>query len=674
MNRSVKRVFSVLLALIMLWMSVSAASVDSVMTNRIQNGDFETGNAAGWNVYQSTKVDVDAAKNGNYGLHVIGNGGWDGLGNQTISGLTVGKTYRISLWYKALSNGVNIQLCNGTTDKGSKYAYIYGTNCDWTEFAVEFEALSDTAFLTLVGAGNNVATEMYVDDIVLIEVILGGDDSDPNLKMMDTLSGGIKTQGRTAMVGGTLMLDFSISGMEFELDCAGDVYAVFNARKIANSSADGGVYFDIVVDGVSKPREYCRITSVGETKVKLAEDLAAGKHSFAIYRQTEHSYGEVGVCALSFDGEMLKKPADKETYIEFVGDSISCGFGVLGDNAQGNGNPLWSDGTQAYPYLTAMSLDADWSNVSWSGLGCKYGYSSTTMQDVYPAQRYNYNKTTPYDFSKQPDVIVLALGTNDNAKAPGSAQKRAGLEEMLTLVRSKNPQVPIVWIYNMMTDGVNGMIEDIVEEFGGEKAGYYTCRLTRNTAGGGYHPNRIGQQTFADELSDFLLEEGLCPVPVGKGDLLTDVGISRMEITASHGGLGFQFELAASGVKMLGGYQCSLTNAMVDAYGTGTAYKLVSMGALLSNDAEIGADPARMTLEHVSKSTARVDARYVMSAKDNRVRFAARVINIPHSCEDMTVYARPYYVFERDGRQVVTYGTIINACYNDAPHFNDGAL
>jgi len=40
----------------------------------------------------------------------------------------------------------------------------------------------------------------------------------------------------------------------------------------------------------------------------------------------------------------------------------------------------------------------------------------------------------------------------------------------------------------------------------------------------------------------------------------------------------------------------------------------------------------------------------------------------------MMVYARPYYIFEREGRQVVTYGTIINACYNDAPFFLDGAL
>ncbi|MBR0447173.1 MAG: carbohydrate binding domain-containing protein [Clostridia bacterium] len=674
MKRSARRILVLLLAVLMLWAAIPAAMAADATTNWIQNGDFESGNTGGWNTYQSTRMDTVSAKNGGYGLHVVGNGSWGGLGNQTVTGLTVGKVYRFSLWYKALSNGVNIQLCDGTTDKGTKLVYTYGTKTEWTRFAVEFEALSDTAFFTLVGAGNNVATEMYIDDIVLEEVVLGGNDADPNLKMIDTLMGDIKMQGRTAMVGGTLMLDFSISGVEFALSCQGDVYATFNARKISNSSANGGVYFTVVVDGVPRPRDYCRITSVGETKVKLADSLPAGRHTFAIYRQTEHSFGEVGICALSYDGDILDRPVDKDLYIEFIGDSISCGYGNLGNASQGNGDPLWSDGTRAYTYLTAKALDADWSNVSWSGLGCKYGYSSITMQDVYPAQRYNYNQIAQYDFVKQPDVIVLALGTNDNSKAPGSVQKREGLVEMLRLVRTKNPDVPIVWIYNMMTGGVNSMIEDIVEEFGGEKAGYYTCQLTRNTSGGGYHPNLVGQQTFADELTAFLLERGLCRVPAGNGGLLSDAGISRMEINEMHGGIGFQFEVKVDGVKMASDHRLSLTNATVDAYGDGTDYKLVGLGALLSNDVEVGTDPARMTMDNLSKNTVRVDARYLVGAKGDCARFTARVINVPHTCRDMTVYARPYYVFERDGRTVVTYGSIVEATYNDSPLFNDTTL
>ncbi|MBE6807227.1 MAG: hypothetical protein E7527_04355 [Ruminococcaceae bacterium] len=664
-------------------------------TGLVQNGDFETGDGSNWKLYQNTKVDATAAKTGSYGLHIVGNGGWGGLGNQTISGLEIGKVYRISLWYKALANGVNIQLCEGTSDAGAKIAYTYGTNTQWTEFAVEFEATTTSVFFTLVGAGNNQATEMYMDDIAITEVVLGGDDDDPNLKLIDTLMDDIKTQGRTAMVRGTLMLDFTVSGIEFDLDCAGDVYATFNASKIANSAAEGGVYFTIVVDGVRKARDYCRISSVGETKVKLAEGLSAGKHTFAIYRQSEHSFGEVGVCALSFDGEMLDKPADKNLYIEYIGDSISCGYGNLIANGQGGNSPgaaLYSDGTQAYTFLTSQALNADWSTVSWSGLGCKYGYSSTTMQDVYPVQRYNYDQTTQYGFAKEPDIIVLALGTNDNSIQSNATLKRAGLVEMLQLVRAKNPNAPIVWIHGMMTNGVSTMIEEIVAEFGGAEAGYYACRLTQNNAGGGSHPSLAGQQKFADELVAFLeandLTEGNdTPVvpdppinpdePVGSSDLISGGETSRMEDTEIGLGLAFQFTIKAEGLAIKEGtnYKRDITNATVTLE-DGQKYKLVDFGAVVSNDMSIGLSEKLLNMDSVDgMRTLLVSAENLMACDENGANYAVRIINIPEIHSATAIYARPYYVYENAaGEQVVVYDEIFSANYDGKFDFNDGVL
>ena len=630
-------------------------------TGLVVNGNFETGDNTGWNLYQSTAVDAAAAKTGSYGLHIVGNGGWGGLGSQLISGLEIGKVYRISLQYKALANGVNIQLCAGSNDQGEKLAYVYGTNTDWTEFAVEFEATTATAFFTLVGAGNNQATEMYIDDVSITEVVLGGDDNDPNLKLIDDLVDHIKTQGRTSLVRGTLMLDFTASGIEFELDCAGDVYATFNASKISNSAAEGGVYFTIIVDGETLARDYCRISSVGETKVLLAEDLPAGKHTFAIYRQSEHSFGEVGVCALSYEGELLDKPADKDLYIEYIGDSITCGYGDLIANGQGGNSPgaaLYSDGTQAYAYLSAQALNADWSIVSWSGLGCKYGYSSTTMQDVYPAQRYNYDQTTAYDFSKQPDVVVLALGTNDNSIQTDATLKREGLVEMLTLVREKNPNAPIVWVYGMMTSGVSAMIEEIVAEFGGAEAGYYACRLTQNNSGGGSHPSLSGQQQFADELVAFLKDNGLTETN-SYADRISGGETSRTEETKTGLGLAFKFTILADGIAAVNGNETDLTNATINGY------KLVEFGALASNDAAIGADEDKFNVDNLSGRTIKVAAKYLMELEEDSATYAVRVINIPAEEADSTIYARAYYVYEdADGNEVIVYDDIYSASYN----------
>lgn len=669
MLQYLKRCLSVWLSvMLLLGLLPTAFFAAAEPVNLMKNGDFEAGTGAAWELGPCTEVSVSAARTGGHGLHIDGDGGWyEVFCEQTISGLSVGETYCISLWYKALVNGAVISVVAGSEQP----VYTYVNETSWTLFETEFTATATTAVFSVQGTGIVKTAELYVDDVTLTEVSSGGSQIASGFRKIETLLERVKTQGRTALIDGTLMLDFSISGLEFELNCSGDVYATFNARKLSNTSSTGGVYFTVVVDGVMKARDDCRIASVGETRVKLAGDLPAGKHTFAIYRQTEHSYGEVGISGLTYDGEMLDKPAANSQYIEFIGDSISCGFGNLGTNSQGDGAALWSDGTQAYPFLTAQTLRADWSNVSWSGLGCKYGYSSTTMQDVYPAQRYNYDRKTPYAFAKEPDVVILALGTNDHSMQSNMVLRRAGLKEMLTLVRQKNPHAPIVWIYNMMTDGVNGMIEDIVKEFGGEKAGYYTCKLSRNTSGGGWHPNLAGQQRFAEELVNFLLEEQLCTIGADNG-LLSAAGVGRMEMTEELGGLAFQFRLDAAGVKMTTKRVASLTNATVEALGNGSACRLVGMGALVTNDPEIGTRPERMTKKNLAKNHVDAPAKYLMKADGGDAWFAVRVTNIPAMFADMLIYARPYYVFEVDDRQAVVYGEIVLARYEGSPNRNDG--
>ena len=403
---------------------------------------------------------------------------------------------------------------------------------------VETNGMTDANLNAVNGTIDHVMINNQVKSLYFTTVsdasILGASDHVPvfaDLDLLDSVSypiadvmNQIKTQGRTQLVNGTLMLDWSVSGIEFEAKCSGTVSATFNSKSISDASNLGGVYFTIVVDGVEKARDYFRISQRGEVTVKLAENLPEGKHTFAIYRQTEHDAGEVGISTISMKGSLLAKPANKEMYIEFIGDSISAGFGNLSNNPnQDNaGKPLYQDGTKAYTFLTAKALDADFSNVCWSGIGCKYGYGSITMQDVYPLQRYKYDKNTQYDFTaREPDVVVLALGTNDNSNQKDAAKRKAGMEEMLTLVREKNPNAKIVWIYNMMTSGVNDQVQEIVREFGGAEKGYYCVKLTMNTSGGGWHPNLEGQQKFADELADFITKN------VGRpGKVLTEVSVS----------------------------------------------------------------------------------------------------------------------------------------------------
>ena len=60
---------------------------------------------------------------------------------------------------------------------------------------------------------------------------------------------------------------------------------------------------------------------------------------------------------VSLCGTLYEAPEDREYYVEFIGDSITGGYGNLGDNAIENpGTALWEDGTKTYAFLTAKAL------------------------------------------------------------------------------------------------------------------------------------------------------------------------------------------------------------------------------------------------------------------------------------------------------------------------------
>lgn len=365
--------------------------------------------------------------------------------------------------------------------------------------------LSVLMVMTLMVTANVFALN---DDV---DMDMGEDDSTLyQTYAITNLLGKYKTQGRTSIINNLLMVDYSASGIEFSAFCEGDVSLTFNATSLISGN-EGGCYFTVIVDGVKKARDFCHLTATGDITVKIAEDLVLGNHTFEIYRQTEIERATVGIKSISLNGTIKYAPADKDMYVEFIGDSISTAFGNLTTNGSdvSYSYPKYQDVTQGYAYLTARALNADWSIIAQQGRGAKYGYTTENLQDIYPKLRYNKDRNTAYDFTRQPDVVVIALGTNDintySSKFSATLDDvKTGFEEMLALVRSKNPNAKIVWAYNMMTNRANDIITSVIDEAGGEFAGYYSVKLTNNTAGGQGHPYYTAHEIMANELSTFI--------------------------------------------------------------------------------------------------------------------------------------------------------------------------
>ena len=131
----------------------------------IVNGDFETGTTEGLTPYQSTCISRDAAKDGNFGLKMMGNGGWGGVGLWTITGLEAGATYKFEMDMNAIEQGFNWTLWQDSTSSGVKYANGYFSTKAWTHIEKEFVANSDKAVLNINGGGNGNAETVYLDNL-----------------------------------------------------------------------------------------------------------------------------------------------------------------------------------------------------------------------------------------------------------------------------------------------------------------------------------------------------------------------------------------------------------------------------------------------------------------------------------------------------------------------------
>ena len=128
--------------------------------------------------------------------------------------------------------------------------------------------------------------------------------------------------------------------------------------------------------------------------------------------------------------------------------------------------------------------------------------------------------------------------------------------------------------------------------------------------------------------------------------------------TESGNGLAFRFELEANGVGVVNKAEADLANATVNYLGN--EVKLVGMGAVLTNDDAIG--NGKFTLSDVENDRVlNIPAVYLCDVEPDSCAFAVRIINIPSDQLERVIYARPYYVVEVDGEEIVAYGDVNSA-------------
>ena len=250
----------------------------------------------------------------------------------------------------------------------------------------------------------------------------------------------------------------------------------------------------------------------------IASGLTDTVHTVLIEKRTEAfvGKGEFFGFILDEDRSLVASNSAPDRRIEFIGNSITCGYGVEGESASSPFTPETENATLSYAALIGDALSADYAMVAYSGKGVvrNYGDENKTSPDPMPGfydQTCCFDSTLVWDFTSWiPQVVVINLGTNDFSTQPHPDKSvfQEAYAKLIDFVQSQYSEVTIFCVCGpMIGEPCGSYIEEVVngcQENNANKEVYYipvsTSLLTMSDRGSDWHPNVSGQQKTADVI------------------------------------------------------------------------------------------------------------------------------------------------------------------------------
>ena len=219
----------------------------------------------------------------------------------------------------------------------------------------------------------------------------------------------------TSVVQGHPVYTYSWPGVYFEGQFIGD------AVDVKVDDAQNNLY--LYIDGVHK----LTLTRPGRATVSL-KDLGAGTHIVRLEKASETQYATGAFDGFTIGaGEQALPPPHYDRRIEFIGDSYTVGYG---DTSRGQTCTVddvrdTTDTSESFAPPTAKHFNAAYRIVASSGHGVVRNYAGTNPGETMPVlyQYALFDKSVPADDSGwTPDVVVIALGTNDFSTKLGDGE------------------------------------------------------------------------------------------------------------------------------------------------------------------------------------------------------------------------------------------------------------
>jgi len=204
----------------------------------------------------------------------------------------------------------------------------------------------------------------------------------------------------------------------------------FSGTAIDFQIGHGDGIFHVLVDGGS-------VTKLIKPASGLytVEGLPSGRHVARIEVASENQ-----TAPIDFGGFFAAKnqhasaPRSLSRSIEFIGDSHTVGYGNTSTVRQCTPKDVWlkTDTSQAFGPIVARHYNADYriNAISGRGIVRNYnGFSADSLPQAYPFVLFD-KKEPAADLDWQPQVVVIALGTNDFSTALNPAERWKTREDL----------------------------------------------------------------------------------------------------------------------------------------------------------------------------------------------------------------------------------------------------
>ena len=327
-----------------------------------------------------------------------------------------------------------------------------------------------------------------------------------------------KNEEATWIVHSGSAIEFLASGKFLELNLVGD-NSVFQEEEYRPRYAiyyDDKLYIDTKINSLHFNLQF-KISNNDTEKTKIK-----------IMLLSENQNGGVGIKNIkintcSQEPENIIVPTKKKKLsIEFIGDSITCAYGVEALNQSYHFTTTTENFSKSYAYLASKILNADYSIVALSGHGIVSGYSNgeKLADGLIPIyyERISKNEYYPgdWDFENHKyDIVFINLGSNDANYVNADRDNRADefVEEFakfLHTVREKNPEAYILCTLGTLNPkDMYVLVEKGIKLFGEDRISVFESPvqdMVNDGIGADWHPSRITHIKLAELVTEKILE------------------------------------------------------------------------------------------------------------------------------------------------------------------------